>query len=357
MNTTAVKILSETDQAARIGGYGVVFGGKDLDNQYFTKDTNFWFEQLSPTPPLLYSHGMDEAIGKAPIGTVTAKTVDDDGVFFEAEIQKSAAYATQVLELIRKGVMGMSSGAVAHLVEVARGGHIKSWPLAELSLTVTPAEPRTLGVAELKALDIDVPEAADVPEPKPVTVFTTKAAPGSYEAVMMAVHAALNEQLNIDPFAEMSRWASIEATYPDHVIARLYDEGDCTYYSVDYAIDDAGAVTLGPAMEVEQIYVPAGRAAVLSARYLTLRTQAAALLDDTKGLLQRRAKEGRVLSASNRAAIQRWLDGMAAMDDLRKEMTDLLAATEPQPAKAASVEQALAEQLALLRLFVEPVAA
>src|SRR5262249_42472734 len=77
---------------------------------------------------------------------------------------RSAAkqYAEAIRELVAQGVLGFSTGAVAHLVGRTKGAvagtmQIVSWPIAELSLTPTPAEPRTIGVTELKALALHTP--------------------------------------------------------------------------------------------------------------------------------------------------------------------------------------------------------
>ena len=50
-------------------------------------------------------------------------------------------------------MLGWSSGSVPHLVQRTKGSlpgtqKITSWPIVELSLTPTPAEPRTIGVRE-----------------------------------------------------------------------------------------------------------------------------------------------------------------------------------------------------------------
>jgi hypothetical protein len=60
---------------------------------------------------------------------------------------------------VQKGKLGYSTGSVAHLVERLEG-NIKRWPVYELSLTPTPAEPRTLGVEYLKGLGVVIPTEA-----------------------------------------------------------------------------------------------------------------------------------------------------------------------------------------------------
>jgi hypothetical protein len=77
---------------------------------------------------------------------------DDIGLYVEAELDRHNKYIDTVLELADKGVLGWSSGAVSHLVERSQNGLLKSWPIAEMTLTVAPAEPRLLGVRELRSL-------------------------------------------------------------------------------------------------------------------------------------------------------------------------------------------------------------
>jgi hypothetical protein len=143
----AVKVTSETPDAYTVGGYGALWGGRDLAGEHFEADTDFWLDRLGP-PPVLYQHGQDSAAGKAVLGRVTAHKADDMGLWIEAQIQRSNEYAAALEKLIKAGRMGWSSGAISHLVEVANG-RIKTWPVAEFSLTPEPAEPRTLGVAPL----------------------------------------------------------------------------------------------------------------------------------------------------------------------------------------------------------------
>ncbi len=147
-----VKFLGETDDGYRVGGYAVVWGGKDLVGEYFTPQTDFWFDRITDTPIVLYDHGQDEAVKKLVLGRVERKKADDIGLWIETQIQRSSRYAEAIRELIDRSVLGLSSGAVGHLVERAPDGWIKSWPMIEVSLTPTPAEPRTLGVRELRSL-------------------------------------------------------------------------------------------------------------------------------------------------------------------------------------------------------------
>jgi HK97 family phage major capsid protein len=153
-----VAIKAETPDTLTVGGWGVVFGGADLTGEYFAADTDYWLDRLGPTKVALYDHGFDEALKARVLGTGTLerKSADGvDGLWFEAQLDKHQRYVTQIRALVEAGVMGLSSGAVAHLVErEPRDGKtwIKAWPVAEVSLTVTPAEPRTIGVEAVRAL-------------------------------------------------------------------------------------------------------------------------------------------------------------------------------------------------------------
>src|SRR5512146_2528709 len=166
---TAVAGKAETETHFTLAGWAVVYGGQDLTGETVTKDTDFWLDRLGRKKVLLYDHGFDDAVQTKVIGEAEI-TEQEDGLWFEAQLEKANKYAQQVLRLARAGVLGASTGAIAHLVrgeETPTGYVYKSWPFPELSLTVTPAEHRTLGVDELKALVREVealrgllPEAA-----------------------------------------------------------------------------------------------------------------------------------------------------------------------------------------------------
>jgi HK97 family phage major capsid protein len=154
MTDRAVKILSKDDKTAVVGGWGVVFGGKDLYGEDFSPNTDFDLDYV-PNKHVYYDHALSEV--KNDIGKVVKNTVEDMGVWVEAQIERSKAYAEEVLKLIEQGIIGWSSGTAEHLV-VTEGKSIKRWPIIEFSLTPTPAEPRTLGVERLKILAKDNPK-------------------------------------------------------------------------------------------------------------------------------------------------------------------------------------------------------
>lgn len=148
----ALQIKSIDDKQMTVAGYGVVFGGEDLEGDTFTKDTDFWFDRITDSPMVMYDHGQDGEIKRTVIGRVGNKRIDNVGLWVESQIEKSNSYFEAIHELVDSGRLGYSSGAVSHLVERTSDRKIVSWPIVEFSLTATPAEPRTLGVEALKSL-------------------------------------------------------------------------------------------------------------------------------------------------------------------------------------------------------------
>jgi hypothetical protein len=71
--------------------------------------------------------------------------MDDTGLWYEAQIDLADEYGSMIAKLCKQGKMGFSSGAAGHLVErKSMGGaaEITRWPIAEASITPTPAEYR-----------------------------------------------------------------------------------------------------------------------------------------------------------------------------------------------------------------------
>ena len=137
-----------------IKGYAVVFDSVDLQNEYFTKNTFLGVEENSKTI-LMYNHGLDETLKRVPIGTTIKYAIDDYGLSFEAElkalnpnlwkelqIDDNQKYLEAIKDMIKSGHLGVSSGAVGHSV-IKSNNEIKQWLIGELSLTPTPAEPKT----------------------------------------------------------------------------------------------------------------------------------------------------------------------------------------------------------------------
>jgi len=140
----------KSDRLGYVKGYLVRFGDTktaDLEGDYFTASTDYGFPvSKGQRVPLnvYYHHGMDAAVGKKSIGTGYIK-MDDVGLWYEAQLDMADEYGSMIAKLCKQGKMGFSSGAAGHLVErKSMGGaaEITRWPIAEASITPTPAEYR-----------------------------------------------------------------------------------------------------------------------------------------------------------------------------------------------------------------------
>ena len=140
----------KSDRLGYVKGYLVRFGDTktaDLEGDFFTPQTDYGFPVAKgQRVPLnvYYHHGMDAAVGKKSIGTGYIK-MDDVGLWYEAQLDLADEYGSMIAKLCKQGKMGFSSGAAGHLVErKSMGGaaEITRWPIAEASITPTPAEYR-----------------------------------------------------------------------------------------------------------------------------------------------------------------------------------------------------------------------
>jgi rubrerythrin len=148
MKTNAVKFLDE--ELGIIEGLGIPYGGpmegKDLQREYFTKDTDFsspFFDgkAIKAYIPSLYHHGMDPEIKDLPIGEVIGIEDRPEGKWFKVQLDKANKYYEAIKQLIQMGKLAFSSGAIPEGVAKAADGFIKRWPLKELSETYSPANP------------------------------------------------------------------------------------------------------------------------------------------------------------------------------------------------------------------------
>ena len=152
----------KSDKLGNVSGYLVRFGSPDavdLEGDYFTQDTDFGFPVKSGSAVplnLYYHHGMDSVVGKRCIGTGYVK-MTDTGLWYEAQVDLADDYGKMIAKLCKQGVMGYSSGAAGHLVQrkaMAGANEIVTWPIAEASITPTPAEYRNT-VKSLKEFYMD----------------------------------------------------------------------------------------------------------------------------------------------------------------------------------------------------------
>ena len=138
------------DGRGSVKGYLIRFGDPqttDLEGDYFTPQTDYGFKIANGEKVplnLYYHHGLDSMVGKKSIGSGYIK-MDHAGLWYEAQIDMADEYGKMIADLVKRGKMGYSSGAAGHMVErksVAGVQEIIRWPIAEASITPTPAEYR-----------------------------------------------------------------------------------------------------------------------------------------------------------------------------------------------------------------------
>ena len=114
-------------------------GGKDSDREKFTIRTDIkpkWFSER----PALFHHGKDPSVGDDVIGVEDELELDPKlGWWAKVWLDRSHRYHAAVDSLLRAGKMYGSSGPLAHLVKIGKGGEILVWPHIEQTLTPTPA--------------------------------------------------------------------------------------------------------------------------------------------------------------------------------------------------------------------------
>lgn len=154
----AVKALGN----GKIAGYGVLFTAEpDLQGERFTKETDLMID-VGDRRPILYRHGMHPLIKQSRGGTAVLKNVDDEGAFFEGELDVSDKYWAKIYQLAEIGKLGWSTGSMPHLVKKemkdgTKGINLTSWPIGEISLTPCPVEARTRAFT-VKSLDDETDE-------------------------------------------------------------------------------------------------------------------------------------------------------------------------------------------------------
>lgn len=222
-----IKNIEESTDGWKFGGYLVVFDSTDVSSlrDRFTKSTDFDIQD-GDRRSVYYNHGMDGTVKRTRLGDCRLQ-VKDAGIWIEGEIKKRSDYLAKHAEQIAMNIkqFGLSSGAPAHLVErkdVTGGHEVTLWPIAEASITPTPAEPMT-GCVSLKSLM--EPESDEAKSNDDVTTDEITTAPIStppdgmeFEAHSKSVLAAVGDiQERIEGLTELRcvkserRWS--EAKY------------------------------------------------------------------------------------------------------------------------------------------------
>lgn len=154
-----IKVLKTDGDFVTIGGHGVIFDSpdsptKDLDGEWFTKDTEFG-SRKGDGSDVLFHHGFPVANTKAAVAISdylfppVKVTEDELGLVGEVVLDMRNEYeawlADQAGKTSKSGqpALGWSTGAVG----VKRdNGWLKRWIIGEWSPTPQPAEPRTVAV-------------------------------------------------------------------------------------------------------------------------------------------------------------------------------------------------------------------
>ena len=149
-----LKAISKTDDELRVGNYIALFGGKDIEGEHFTPQTDFESPYTQSGVLLMdWEHGVGQELdGKAApgkddvLGYVDWKTAkpDEMGMWVERVLDRRNSYMKYVEVLIDAGMIANSSQAYLPGVETTKSGEIRKWPLMRDTLTVEPMEPRMM---------------------------------------------------------------------------------------------------------------------------------------------------------------------------------------------------------------------
>lgn len=138
-----IRAVAGDDGRVRYRAMAVRFGSPDeLDwyGTYFDRDTQFhldWFR----TRPWIYNHGYSPMMGNMRVGEWTDWEITDEGVFFVGELLEHFKYRDAVQELLTRGVLYPSTGTLDYMADLDwMTGHMREWPIVELSSTTAPAE-------------------------------------------------------------------------------------------------------------------------------------------------------------------------------------------------------------------------
>jgi len=161
-NTSSVKAITDGEEWL-LDVLGVPFGSAsdtDADRQWFDRSTKFHLDRFS-TPPVVYYHGFAQrgvpAGDPEYIGATLSHRVTPEGIWYRVRLDQDSEYSKRVWEAAKQGTARASSGSIAHLTRIDPSGHIRAWPVAELSVFDTaggkqPANRYAVAVPATKAL-------------------------------------------------------------------------------------------------------------------------------------------------------------------------------------------------------------
>ena len=156
---------------------------RDTQGEWFDGQTNFQ-EERYPTPPIVFHHGVTDGLQGLEyepeyLGKTIKRWVDAAGVWVKTILDKTAPRARQVWEAAKKSMAAASSGSVINLSRVDPNGHIREWPMIEVSIfDITeirqPVNKYAVAIPSVKALyakaGIELPRELEDPEAGPEAV-------------------------------------------------------------------------------------------------------------------------------------------------------------------------------------------
>lgn len=146
----------------RYRAYAVTFNGpddKDLYDTYFDHETDYMLH-LYRTRPWFYEHGSHPDVGSRDVGVWDVIGTDEHGVYVEGfmhdesairgtfnvddEVERHLEYREAIDTLIEAGVLYPSSGTMQYMADIDGSGHVRTWPIVEVSSTVSPGDWRMM---------------------------------------------------------------------------------------------------------------------------------------------------------------------------------------------------------------------
>lgn len=224
----ALKVLETKGDLVTIGGQAVLYDEpgttrKDLTGEYFTKST-FLGHTKGDMAMATFHHGFpvkgdsEFAVGLSEhLFSHAWRTEDTDEALVASLVTDMRnKYERFTAEKVMAGEVSLSSGATGHVVRKKDDGQITVWPIGEIAVTPTPAEPR-LGLLSTKSF---------------LGLESTKA-----ESLSARVDRVYNAWYSLD--TDYTGWP-VEI-FDDHVIVQWGE----TMYRVAYT-DDGQAVQFAP---------------------------------------------------------------------------------------------------------------
>ncbi len=129
---------------------------KDLQDDYFTKDTDFgtvqevvaYFSHANPLDEKALQEGIltpetHRKLSLTPMGKAVVETETDEGILYRIMFDKAYRYKKLVKRLYDEGLLGASSTPFQKTVEKESDGKITKWHVIELGPTLSAANPDT----------------------------------------------------------------------------------------------------------------------------------------------------------------------------------------------------------------------